>query len=219
MNVAFLLKSAPNDSCLLSGRSRRRLLGLLRLLADFTRGPVQVRGAIFCYWMLERNLPQAVIGQNCNASIQQVELAFRARWQQECFSDWHWLGGRAINEISPDTEFMVIRSISPRIAESICCGMQKKDYLQCAFEVSRRNNLQNAIYFELVDCWYSIFSKRSVAYFVPYGADDDPIEAWRLRRLGFSEIRRSDDLQSYENIFLWSMLLIDEEANAKGLGH
>lgn len=219
MDVAFLLHTAPNDSYLRSGRPRRRLLGLLRLLADFTRSPVQVSGGIFRYWMLDRNLPQEVTVQNCPASIQQAELTFRARWHQECFSDWYWLGGRAMDEISPGAEFMVIRNLSPRIAESICGAMQKKDYLQCAFEVSRRKKLQTAIYFELAERWYSIFSNQSVAYYVPYGADDDPIVAWRLRRLGFVEIRRCDDLPSSEDIFLLLMHLSDEEANAKEQGH
>lgn len=215
MDVAFHLHSTSRASYLRSGQPRRRLLGLLRLLADFTQGPVHVFGGVFCYWMLESYLPAVANRQDHNARIQEVEGALRKRWVQECFRDWYWLGNRALTEVSPATDFMVIKNLSPQIAELICDAMQKRDYLECAFNVSRAQKLQTAIYFEMVERWYSIFSRHSVAYFVPYGADDDPIVAWRLRRLGFSDIRRSDDLPSNEDTFLMLMHLMDEEANAK----
>lgn len=216
MDVAFHFHATDSASFPTKGHAERRLLGLLRLSADFSRGPVDVYGGVFRNWMLQRHLPQDWNEQNRRAKIQQTELLFRKRWQQESVNGWYWLGDHALGETSPATDFMVVRNLSPQIAELICHGMKKRAYLQCAFEVSRRSDIQSAIYYELAEQWYSFSSNRSAAYFLPYGADDDPVAAWRLRRLGFTEIERFDEMPSMEDTFFLVLRLLDEEANPNG---
>lgn len=214
MDVAFHFHAANSGSAPNKCRAERRLLRLLRLCVEFGRGPIEIYGGVFRDWMLQRHLPQDGNEQTRRAAAL-AAVSFRKRWQQDSVSGWYWLGDRALSETWPATDFMVVRNLSAQIAESICRGMQKRDYLRCAFEVSRRNEIQRAIYYELAERWYSFSSNRSAAYFLPFGADDDPVAAWHLRRLGFTEIERLDEMPSMEDTFFLVMRLMDEEASSK----
>jgi hypothetical protein len=110
---------------------------------------------------------------------------------------------------------MMIRNLSPRAAESINDGMNKRPYLQCAFEVSRRSDTQKIIYYGIAVHLYSFFSNCSAAYIVPYGVDEDTFVAWQLRRIGFTKTVRRYEMPSMEDLFGVVMRLIDEESNAK----
>ena len=214
MDVAFHFPVAHNDDYRSRGRAHRRLLHLLRLFGDFSRGPVDVLGGVFRSLMLQRYLSQVGNEQTHRAQVQRFELLLRKQWRLESVNGWFWLGVRALNEISPATDFMIVRNLSPQIAESICHGMNKRNYLQCAFEVSRRSEIQRVFYSEFAERWYSFYSNRSAAYFLPYGADDDPFAVWQLRRVGVTEIVRRDEMPSMEDTFFLTMLLMDKGANS-----
>jgi hypothetical protein len=216
MDVAFHFPVAHNDDYQSRGRARRRLLGMVRLLADFSQGSVDVSGGVFRNWMLHEHLPQEGNEQTRREKIQQADFSFRRRWHLEATNGWFWLGDCALDETAPATEFMMVRNLSVQIAESICQGMEKRANLQFAFEVSRRSGIQNAIYYGLAERWYKFSSSRSVAYYLPFGADDDPVTTWRLRRLGFRDIERRDEMPSMEDTFFVLMRLLYEETNPKG---
>lgn len=215
MDVAFHFPVAHNNDYLSRGRARRRFVGMVRLLGDF-QAPIDVWGGVFRNWMLHKHLPQEGNEQTRREKIKQAELSFRRRWRLEAANGWFWLGDCALNETSPATEFMMVRNLSVQIAESICKGMNKRAYLQFAFEVSRRSEIQNAIYYGMAEHWYRFSSSRSAAYYLPFGADDDPVATWRLRRLGFTDIERRDEMPSMEDTFFLLMRLLDEETNPKG---
>ncbi|MFZ2266985.1 MAG: hypothetical protein WAV95_05335 [Azonexus sp.] len=212
MDVAFHFNPAKNGAFQSRGQSERRLIGLLRLLADFSCGPVEVNRGVFSSWMLQHCIALPVNEQCHRARIEQAEFILLNRWQQEFVHGWHWPSADTLNNKFPDTDFMVVRNVSTQIAESICHGMDKRSYLQCAFEISRRSDLQSAIYYDLADRCYLFSSMRSAAYFLPSGAEDDVVAIWRLRRLGFKEIERLDDMPSMEDTFLLMMHLMDNKS-------
>lgn len=149
MDIAFHLYPAKTVGFQSKGRVERRMLGLLRSSGDFRHGPIRVYGGVFSNWIFQRYLPPGGNLQDHYQMIQQAELSCRNRLQKEAVKGWFWLGDSALIDIAQATDFLMVRNLSTQVADLICYGMEKRAYLQCAFEVSRRSDIQNAIYYQL----------------------------------------------------------------------
>lgn len=201
MDAAFHFEASDRVPYLTELRVQLRLLGLLRLLSNFSLGSVEVYGGVFRYWLLEKYLPRELI---------------RKRWIEASKTGWFLVGSGDITETAPNSGFfLVVRNLSTQAAESICRRFKKCHYLKCAFEVSRHNDIHYAIYYQLAERWYSLFSNHAAAYWVPYGFEEDSLAPINLRRAGFTEIARRDELPSLEDTFFLVTRLIDEEHNPK----